>query len=158
VTKQAALFFALAMVPLCGIGVTQANDSALACLGDTEALQIVRDRLESAKVYLHHARDNFGQGREWAIAATAEAIRMVEDLETAPKLEPSPDATRVPTLGKHGHPRMEVALSDLDAVDDRLNSPACRGEARLDALRAKLAEAILDVRTALTANTPGSHH
>jgi len=150
----AAFLATLAIASLWRVDAGRANESALACLGDAGAVQTARDRLEMASVYLRHSRDNFGPARDWAIAATAGAILEFEGLVTGPKLEPSTEAKSVAATGRHSHPKMNAASGELVSLYEQLDGQACRVDARLDALRAKVAEAISAIREAVATTSP----
>jgi len=130
--------------------------AALDCLGTGSNIQGMRDNLETALAYLRKAKDNFGPGRANAITATRQAISEFERLYGTSGLATTPGSEVTQFLGRHGHPRMQWALSILRTLRNEVNSPPCMKNGELDALRQDIAAAIEGIMQAFVFNPPFS--
>lgn len=155
---------ALLAIVLLGLGLTCGHAGAtetggpLQCLGADGRLQRVRDNLEVASAYLKSSKDNFGPARQRAIDSARDALAEFARLRGNPRLAPTPAAEGAPYLGSHGHPRMHRALTALNELKNDLNGDACRQDARLDAMRQDVAQAISAIYAAFSINPPYSGH
>jgi len=128
------------------------------CLGGVDNVQRTRDNLEIVRAYLKRSKDNFGPGRAVAIEAAQEAIAEFERLYGEPRLAPTPGSEKTHSVGAHGHPRMQLALSVLRTLRSDLNTPLCMKNDRLDALRHDIAAAMDGIAQAFAFNPPFSGH
>jgi len=134
------------------------REALSACLGRPEALQRLRDNLQTASTYLKATKNNFGPGRQGAIDETAKAIAELDRLQGDDRLPPAPAAKEAAYLGEHGHPRMMFARNVLEAAKKDLAGPACEQEESLRPLRQSVRKALEKVDDALRVNPPWSRH
>ena len=157
--RAAALVFSAVSVSVAAPASLNAGAAelgpALQCIGSAIEVQDVRDKLEVAAAYLIASRDNFGPGRQRAIARTRDAVVEFERLHGEPHLAPTPGTETAQYLGARLHPRMSRALTALKDVKRRLDQPGCERDVRLEALRQAVVKAISGIGDAFSFNPAG---